>query len=148
MTIVRVAVLAVLVALAPHLAAAQSLQKTMSDFGLLGVWAPDCSKPTAVDNQRATYKATSANSASLVYVAGEKYNDNAYTISGARFLDAATIELNEEFLTDHSQMVVTVVKANGRIRTFASREVNGSVLIRDGVVTSTGRPTNWLSRCN
>lgn len=148
MTIVRVAVIAVLIALAPRIAAAQSLQKTMSDFGLFGVWASDCTQPVAVDNQRANYKATSANQASLVYVAGGNYADNAYTISGARLIDPATIELKEEFLTDHSQMVITIVKANGKIRTFASREVNGSVLIKDGFLSGSGRPTQWLSRCN
>jgi hypothetical protein len=134
--------------LAPCLAKAQSVQKAMEKFGLPGIWAVDCSKPAGPTNFFAHYTVSAADRGMLTYDGSDTLKKSSYIIHDAKLLGDRKIELEEEFLADHSFLDLILTKSEDQIRVISSRRNDGKVLIADGRFQPEGDASLWFTRCS
>jgi len=129
-------------------AAPKSLfEVALQDFGLLGTWAPDFGEPASPIHPHATYTIQSSGQGSMTYDAGSRSPGSAYAIVSAERIANDTLLLREEWLYDHSRLEVTLRKFRGKVKVWLSRDADGKVLVKDGVVVATRYVSPWMTRC-
>jgi len=131
-------------------AAAQSPANAIKEFGLLGIWADDCSTSASPANQYAIFSLTSRGNIELRNDFGPDYDQMVYRIVDAQRLSHFRLALRE-LLTSDDQIVLNIVmmKTNDRIRVWSSRGSDGSIFVEDGSIPSAnGQETGWMVRCN
>ena len=128
----------------PATAHAQSAAQALRNFGLLGTWATDCSRPAAANNFYTVYSASGGQVQRIYYNApGKIYNQ--YTITEANILAS-----NELRYVQHGQagaIEVTLRKADNRILVWTSRVIGGKTFVQDGKYTDDGAGVVWQARC-
>ena len=135
---------AVIGMLLSHAAQAQSVDKAMRDFGMLGTWAYDCKLPASNSNSHSTIVASPGRvTQTYDYGSGSK---NVYVIQHA-VIRGDKISTRELFLGNKSMMDVVTLKKDGRIRVWSSQVTGGKVLVTDGFIPGANRETKWLMRC-
>lgn len=135
------------IAIAFPAAPKSSFEVALQDFELLGTWAPDCSEPPSPIHPHATYTIPSSGQGSMTYDAGSRSPGSAYTILSAERISDDKLLLREEWLHDHSRLEVTVRKFRGKVKVWLSRDADGKLLVKDGVVVATGYVSPWMMRC-
>jgi len=139
-------VLAVSVAAMPT-----SVQDTLSDFGILGTWAPDCTIPPGSDtNQYAQYTSSSPSEATLRYYYGpnSKYSDRIYNIYFAMRIDADHIRTDARVHNSDEESIETITLKQGNgIRVMSTIRMDGTVYTKDGIMLLSGKPSPWLYSC-
>jgi hypothetical protein len=125
----------------------QSIPDTLEAFGFFGRWAPDCSRPAALDNSRRVVMRTLGGGVSFTDSLGEKFVANTYVVLKATVTAPDTIVLQIE-LNDKIQQDLTMVSRNGKIRTMINKPLaSDKPVVEGGVVLANGQKTPWLSRC-
>ena len=135
--------------MAPAAAYADSVQETLAGFGLLGQWAQQCGAPASGDNAYATYSMVSDREAQLRYDFGPEYQPRTWTIYFVQRVDSAPDELRiDASLPDgtHAEMIIEM--QNNAIKNISSVEGDGTICIKNGVMTLNGKEAPWLARCN
>ena len=135
------------IAIAFPAAGASSLEGTLRDFGLLGTWAPDCAEPPSPLHPHATYSVEPSGQASVIYEPGPRAPRSAYAILSAERSAEDKLLLREDWLRDHSRLEVTLRKFRGKLKVWLSRDADGKLLVKDGVVITTGYVSPWMTRC-
>jgi hypothetical protein len=146
---------AVLAVLTPVIGAAQtsapaprSVQAALAGFGMIGTWAADCGLPASVSNQRATFDAPPESDGTLVYDFGPDSNARTYVIHSVEQPSETSLLLHEELPETGDVTDVLVVKSDAKIRNMSVRQPkDGTVFVKDGVITKTGRETQWWELC-
>jgi len=128
-------------------AIAQSVESTVKGFGLPGTWAPDCAEPPSPLHPHATYSVERSGRASMIYEPGPRAPSSAYAILGAGRGADDKLLLREEWLHDHSRLEVTLRKFRGKVKVWFSRDADGKLLVKDGVVVATGYVSPWMMHC-
>ena len=128
-------------------ATAQSVESALRSFGLPGTWAPDCAEPPSPLHPHATYSVEPSGQASMIYEPGPRAPRSAYAISSAEHGADDKLLLREEWLHDHSRLEVTLRKFRGKVKVWLSRDADGKLLVKDGVVVATGYVSPWMTRC-
>jgi hypothetical protein len=141
-------VLTLSIAVGPFGVCAQSLEATLRDFGLLGVWAPDCAERPSSLHPHATYVFAPDVQASMSYDLGPTASRSAYGILAAERISDDKLLLREEWLHDHSRLQVTLRKFRGKVKVWLSRDADGKILVRDGTVLATGYVSPWMAHCS
>jgi hypothetical protein len=138
------------VLLATSLASAQSLTRTIKEFGLIGTWSDDCRANPGPSNQFASFSISSRGNVMLRNDFGPSYGDMVYRIVDARRISEFRISLRQLLTTDDQIALDTVMlKANGRLRIWSSRGADGSVYVQDGMVpAANNHETGWMERCD
>ena len=86
---------------------AQSIQQTLSNFGLFGTWATDCSRPAAKDNFYTVYKSSGGKVLRTYYDGpGKVYNE--YSITEASQISSDQVRYVQEG-TDSKRLRVEVI---------------------------------------
>jgi hypothetical protein len=133
--------LAVVTVLAPA-AKAQSPADVLKSRGLLGVWAPNCSKNADAENVHATYELRG----NRAYQINEFGRRDEFEVTRATIVSAQEVEFVYRNKAGQSLTIQLYVDFGGRIRTWTSSS-SGTVFVNQGVVVGNGRPTQWLTKC-
>jgi len=147
----RVAVLAAALALAlPSAAHAQSPRDVMRDFGMLGTWARDCSKPSDRTNFYAMYVGTANGNVRRTHYntpdRSSAYSE--YIITRVNRLPANQLSYQQEGSVDRDQMDVILVKDGNRYKVLSSSvRATGEMLVKDGKYPQDGAESPWQSKC-
>ena len=131
----------------PAVASAQSIQQMLSDFGLLGTWATDCSREAASDNYYTVYRSSSGKVLRTYYDGpGKVYNE--YVITQATRLANGRLRYVQEGTDSRRlRLEVVVTMDGGRLLVWSSRYVDGEVLVRDGKYTDDGTRVVGQDKC-
>jgi hypothetical protein len=147
----RSALLTVVLALAlPAIAHAQSSARdVMGNFGLLGTWATDCSRPSGEDNFYTVYAGQPDG-----YVRRTYYNTpdrqtayNEYIITRAIRLPADQISYRQEGVVEHDKIDVILLKDGNRYKIWSSVRDDGIVLVENGKFPKNGAESPWQAKC-
>lgn len=135
--------------LASSVATAGTVQDTIEKFGLLGRWAPDCSLPASSGNAHGTFSLVPPDEAQESFDFGPDRGQNTYRIIYAEPVEAKPNAIRLDVVFNETRhLILEIVSTESRIRTMSNIQTNGTVVVRDGVVLSSGRQTDLLSRCN
>jgi hypothetical protein len=116
-------------------------------FGLEGVWSPDCSLPPSHDNPRVHWVIPPSGPVQhRVTFDGEKF-DIADTVSDATILADNQIQFSA---AQDGQVFLTVIveRVGNRIHAMQSIGVDGTRYYVDGIQVATGKPSLSAERCD
>ena len=147
----RVSLLAIAFALAvPTMASAQSSSDVLSDFGLLGTWATDCSRPSDGDNFYTVYAGMQDGRVRRTY-----YNTpdrekpyNVYIITRAIRLPADQLSYRQEGDVNHDKIDVILLKDGNKYKIWSSVTEEGKALVKDGKFPGSGAESPWQAKCD
>ena len=129
-------------------ALAQSIAQIATDWGLLGSFSMNCSEPRSRQNVWILYVVRDGR---LYYE--QEYGDSGASneVASARVRPDGNIEIVLNFTSvspPQTRVNVNTKGPNGSLRTLISKNANtDEYSIRDGVLTASGRPSNWVNRC-
>jgi hypothetical protein len=145
--------------------------ETITEFGLVGTWSPDCAVPVGtLGASRVTYEpsenglATSTSTFSGPIPLPDAQSGPSYReVTSVFHIDAATALSDRQIKlvgqitivngqagppSDAAPREMTIEKANGQIRVLDNRLAGATAIaVEDGVVRATGKPTPFLKRC-
>jgi hypothetical protein len=120
-----------------------AIPQVMQDWGMTGIWAPNCNQPASPGNSYWTFVRYN-NDVWLRRDLGSASTVNP--IQDARSEPGGKLALTIQFTTPWLQSFDTYVKAkDGRMR-VADIQQNGLTIAKDGKFTN-GSQTVWLSSC-
>jgi hypothetical protein len=129
----------------PSIAKAQSVNDTITDWGLLGTWATDCGKP-AKDAGRLIYVIRRGKPVHLRDFGDRK--DEAEILTATVAPDSS-LELRIRYLDlEETRDLAFVRGADQRIQAKYNRPLNGAYSIVDSKIVATGAPAAWQTRCD
>jgi hypothetical protein len=119
------------------------------DFGLLGTWAVECSRPASPSNEHSLFSVTDAGGIWVFNDFGPDYDGMVYRVVDASLVEADKVSLRQILASDESIVLdIVMLKANDRIRIWSSRTAKGDMLVKDGSLSTTGdQQTRWAARC-
>jgi len=127
-------------------AAAGTPAGKMAEFGLIGEWSKACASPVSEANTRSIFEALPDGTARLTLSFGTA-GEIVYTVTKARILSRQLIVISETNASGQPADV-TIAMDGRRTRVIASRDPSiNQTFIAAGVLLSSGRETNWETRC-
>jgi hypothetical protein len=147
----RVSLLAIVCAIGlPTLASAQSPRDVLREFGLLGTWATDCSRPSDSDNFYTIYAGTSDGRVRRTYynTPGREKPYNVYTVTRAIRLPADQLSYQQEGDVNHDKIDVILLKDGSRYKIWSSVTDEGKVLVKEGKFPGSGNDSPWQAKCS
>jgi hypothetical protein len=120
--------LAVLVAVLTAASAAASAD-ALRQFGMLGHFAVDCSRPPSISNPHQTFAVDAGGAVTRTLQMGVK-GDGTFPVWNIAILDPDHLQYEER--SHDIGLKITVVKIGKRFRSWLSTTTDGRVLIRDG----------------
>ena len=147
----RVSLLAAAFAIVmPALASAQSARDVLREFGMLGTWATDCSRPSGEDNFYTIYAGMTDGRVRRTY-----YNTpdrlkpyNEYIVTRAIRLPADQLSYRQEGAVDHDKIDVVLLKDGNKYKIWSSVTEEGKALVKDGKFPGSGSESPWQTKCN
>ena len=130
--------------LLPGAAGAENTQQAVRDFGLLGSWSPDCSKPVSPQAPRVVYAEQADGSVTRELVEGPAHG------TGTPFLGATRVapdQLEVDYSYRDRTIHLVLEMRDGRHRGLTSWIDGGAPLMEDGVVLANNRRAPWLEKC-
>jgi hypothetical protein len=129
------------------IAIAQKTGDTLRRWGLLGIWALDCSKPASSNNDYLSYVADSEGKVSHNRDFGDHRDVNA--IEQTRTGRGGALELIVNFPgLSQTRKFTMVMGVDGRIRTMANSKADDTEpTIKGGKFIANGHDTPWQTRC-
>jgi hypothetical protein len=142
----RLAVALVALLAASGAVSAQTNADTARNWGLLGTWRLDCSKPLSTSNPDLKY----------VVRDGKVHHDREFgnardssLVASLKAKPDGTLEVIVNFTSLTQVREFTFIKgAENRIRATSNRDVNSNTYsVRNGKFTANGNDTPWQTRC-
>jgi len=127
---------------------ADTLETTLTRFGLLGHWAVDCGAAPSIENPHGLYRMLSPHEAELRYDYGPLYEPQIHIITFAEPADGNRLRIKHIDRRDGSSLEATIQKLADRIQNVSVVESDGKIIVKDGIYTLNGRPAVWLERCD
>jgi hypothetical protein len=128
------------------LAAAQSLQNTLTDSGLLGRWAPDCAAAASNRNIHSIYVVEPSGQAAMIQESGPGKPPTRTPIVAVRRIPPDRVEY-EVIYDDGARIRVVLIVTERQIRAWHSQQSTGEVLIENGRFRGNGQETPVRIRC-
>lgn len=125
-------------------AAAESVDQLLVKYGLLGIFAADCSKPAASGNMYQVVRLIDANAAQIDQM------DGATTRAGTIFVDRAesiSPDLIRTVGTLNDFPFEAIWQTSRDRRRLVEARVNGVQVVRDGIHLISRQTALYLSRC-
>jgi hypothetical protein len=121
----------------------------VKQWGLIGTWAVDCTKPASRDNTYLSYTITPDGIAVHSREFGGQHDTQDIQRATISSDGALTLRIHFHFSNFAQTREFTVVKdGDQRYRTISNHDMNGSYSIRDGKFTHNDSPSQWLTRCS
>ena len=147
----RICLLTAAFALAlPALAYADASRDVLRNFGMLGTWATDCTRPSGEDNFYTVYAGMPDGNVRRTY-----YNTpdrekayNEYIITRAIRLPADQLSYRQEGSTEHDKIDVVLLKDGNKYKIWSSVTEEGKALVKDGKFPGSGSQSPWQTKCN
>jgi hypothetical protein len=114
-------------------------------FGLVGSWALDCTKPPSPANPFVNFTPSTAGQPTRQVITGKPQFDSLVPLSDAQMLDATYLRVS--YPQGRVTITVTLLKDQRRIRPYEAVASDGTVSVSGGNVKATGQPTSWLLKC-
>ncbi len=128
----------------PRSEGAQDLQQVAGEFGLLGSWARDCSKPASAQAPRILYAATADGGVTRELVEGAAHGTGT-PFSGASRVAPDQLEL--DYLYEERTVHLVLEMRDGRQRGLRSWIDGGAPIMEDGVVLANNHRVPWYEKC-
>lgn len=129
---------------------AATVEDLFQQFGLFGLWAPNCSQPAAPPNPHATIAKLRDGQITEDSNLGSEYQHNHYIFLSAERLSDTELSVHEIFdpgtPMEERQTLVLLIHDKTR-RTMLNQPEGSAVRVKDGVVVASGRPTPVLNKC-
>jgi hypothetical protein len=134
----------------PALASADSATQVLGDFGLLGTWATDCSRPSGGDNFYAIYAGSAEGNVRRTYynTPGREKAYNVYIITRAIKLPSDMLSYQQEGDVNHDKIDVILLKDGNRYKIWSSVTADGKALVKDGKFPGSGADSPWQAKCS
>ena len=133
---------------------AQSVADTIGQFGLIGTWAADCSKPASSDNYLMVYAASGGGEVSRTYYDQPGHIYNRYKIVSATRQGSGTLTYEQVWDFDGNpaniaadRMTVVLKMSDGKFQVVSSQGSDGSYFVKDRKFTASGNESPWQVRC-
>jgi hypothetical protein len=131
-------------------ASAQTVRQVLRDFGLLGTWQTDCSKPAASNNFRTVYEGLSKGDVRRTYYDAPGKIYSQYVLKRVSRISANQILYEQEGQNDLQFVVLT--KIDNRYRVFSNHSRAGKVYVQEGKYVKDspgthGTDTPWQTKC-
>jgi hypothetical protein len=98
-------------------ALAQSATTTVQDFGLVGKWAIECSRPASPANEHALYAVTTSGLIWVMNDFGPEYDGMVYHVVRVERVSPDKLALRQVLASDETVVLdIVMVKDNERIR--------------------------------
>jgi hypothetical protein len=130
----------------PALAQAQQVAGILNAFGLFGSWAVECGAPPSPANVVQTVAWTGREPVEYSETIGPGAAANRYRVISARMPDTTTLVMQVLLNGRYTENLTISRYGNDAIRTMTNQTWNG-LLVQNGVIITTGRPTPWLRKC-
>ena len=129
-------------------AAATSVEAALRGFGLPGHWARQCDAPASPDNNHVAFERAATGEMQEVFTFGPGIEPNVYTIISAVGVDNEPDQVRLGLVLRGVQNDVILRVHDDTIRTLSSIRGDGTVLVKDGVITANDDETHVLPRCS
>jgi hypothetical protein len=137
-------------ALLPCVAWASADSDAVVQFGLVGSWALNCQAPPSPANPFTSFDPSTTGIPVRQIVTGQPQYDSHVPVSQVTLIGTARLQLSYP----QGGVTVTVVlekedkgQNQRRIRPVDAVASNGTVSVKDGIVSYSGQPTAWLNKC-
>jgi len=132
-------------------ASAQTPREVLKDFGLLGTWANDCSKPAASNNFLTIYQGLSNGEVKRTYYDAPNKIYSEFVIK--RVTRVAPDQILYEQAGQNDLQFVTLKKTGNQYRVFSNRSRAGKEYVQDGKYVKDspathGADTPWQTKCH
>ena len=127
-------------------ARAQQVAGILNAFGLFGSWAVQCGAPPSPANIVQTVAWTGREPVEYSETIGPYAAANRYRVMSAQMPTAATLVMQVQLNGRDTENLTIAKYGNDAIRTMTNQAWNG-LLVQNGVILASGRPTPWLRRC-
>lgn len=127
-------------------ARAESVEKVLTDFGLIGRWAAECMPAPGKALLSANYTVAGDGTVKRLLGFGQPGNNDVdYTAVSAERIawDQAAMHL----ANDRDSFDVVMQMANGRSRSYQSTKADGTVAVKGDIIVKTGTAMVWQNRC-
>ena len=131
----------------PAIATAQNLVEMASQWGLIGTWALDCTKPPSSGNGYLTYAIRRAGQVTHERNFGDRQDVNQ--VEQVKLGAGGAIEVVVNFPgLGQARKLTLIMGPDGRTRAMSNSRADGSEpTIKDGKFTHNGSETPWQVRC-
>lgn len=133
-------------ALAGAASAATPVQQAALDFGLIGAWADDCSRPPSQDNEYDYYTLAPDGSVKEQYAWGPGSGTNNYSWTAAQRVGSDRLVMDGVFFGNGLGQHTTMQKRGNQIRVLENRDSTGRLLVVNGQFPS-GGTSGWQTKC-
>ena len=124
---------------------AQTAESVLADFGLLGTWAADCSKPPAKDNIHSRYEAKDGKVVN-VHDAGPAFIEDVYTVRGAKPAGTDLLAIRTVNKAG-KETEITLRRTGAMMQVWRVVGADGFAPVIDGKYIVNDAPIQALSRC-
>ena len=140
--------LAGLIMATPALAEVQSVKSLLQDYGVLGVWAADCTRAMSPANPHARYTISPSGDGLLFSRAGDARTDSIYIIYGAERMADGKLLLHEQREEDGALFDVVLEKQQSKLQVWSTLPHEKGTLSKDPVLVADGKADAPMARCD
>jgi hypothetical protein len=133
---------------------AQSVANTIAEFGLVGTWASDCSKPASSSNYLTVYATKPSGEVSRTYYDAPGHVLNNYKIVSASRQAPDMLLYRQVWDNEGKPAImagdridVVLNMADNKIQIVSSQGSDGSYFVKDRKFPSDGSDSPWQFRC-
>jgi hypothetical protein len=150
----RIFLIAASIVATANAANAQSVANTLADFGLIGTWASDCSKPASSSNYLTVYAIKPSGGVSRTYFDAPGHVYNNYKIVSADRQAPDMLMYRQVWDTegkpaniagDRVDVVLNI--ADNKFQIVSSQGSDGSYFVKDRKFPGSGDESPWQFRC-
>jgi hypothetical protein len=151
----RVCLVAALTMATINVARAQSVADTITEFGLIGTWAADCTQPASTSNYLTLYAVNNSGEVSRTYYdkPGHVYDNYKITSAKRQAPDMLWYEQVWDFKgyapadKTGERMQVVLNMADNKFQIVSSQGSDGSFFVKDRKFSGSGNESPWQFRC-
>ena len=128
---------------------AATVREVLQQFGMLGTWATDCSRPPAADNILTVYAPLPNGNVQRTYYSAPGKISNQYELQRADRISEDQISYEQQGPKDRIDVILE--KKGNRYHVLSSQDQNGKFFVQDGKFTantpSPGQDSTWQTKC-
>jgi hypothetical protein len=144
--VVMAACLAIASPAVSPLARAESVEQVLTDFGLMGRWAADCTPAPGKAPLASHYTVMGDGKVMRLLDFGQPGNsDFDYTVVSAERIAPDQVAMH--LVNAHDSFDIVMQMANGRSRSYQSKKADGTVVVKDGIMVKSGTAMAWQYKC-
>jgi hypothetical protein len=133
---------------------AQTVSQTLTEAGLIGTWATDCSQPTSNNNYLTIYAVKSASTVSRTYYDQPGHVYNNYKIVSAHRQGPDMLAYTQVWDTEGKPAKLSALRVNvvmnivdGKFQIVSSQGSDGDYFVKDRKFPSSGNESPWQHKC-